>query len=121
MHLLRFAVVRVGRAWLKGNAHESAAFTAIRAMRDICTPYICVYHIVGRIIDPLALFFSTVVSQRSTVYLSRAASTFQNTDFKATVLNYVCFLLRIKIPITAVFCGCSDIFRIKMHLIVENT
>ena len=48
--LLRFALVRVGRAWLKGNAHKSVAFTAIRAMRDICT---CVYHIVGRIIDPL--------------------------------------------------------------------
>ena len=49
------------------------------------------------------------------------ATTFGNTDFKATVLNYVCFLLRIKIPIIAVFCGCSDKFRIKIDLIIENT
>ena len=48
-------------------------------------------------------------------------SSFQNKDFKATVLNYVCFLFRMKIPIIAVFGGCSEKFRIKMHLIVENT
>ena len=53
--------------------------------------------------------------------LSRAASTFENTDFKAIALNYVCFLLGINIPILAVFCGCSDESRIKMHLTVENT
>ena len=83
----------------------------------MCIPY----RRLGRIIDPLALLLSTVSSQRSTVCLSRAGSTFQNTDFKATVLNYVCFLLRVKIPVIAVFCGCSYKFKIKMHLIVENT
>ena len=113
-----YVIKGIGRGWFKANAHESAAFTAIRAKRDT---YTCVYPIVGRIIDPLALFLSTFASYRSTVCLSKAATTFGNTDFKATVLNYVCFLLRIKIPIIAVFCGCSDKFRIKIDLIIENT
>ena len=33
----------------------------------------------------------------------------------------MCFPLRIKIPIVDLFGGCSDEFRIKMHLTVENT
>ena len=56
MHLLRFALIRVGRGWFKRNAHESAAFAAFRAMKDVCT---CVYHIVAlvELSSPLLLFF----------------------------------------------------------------
>ena len=36
MHLLRFALVRVGRGWFKRDAHESAAF-ASSGMRTIKT------------------------------------------------------------------------------------
>ena len=54
---ITFAFVPVGRGWFKRNAHESAAFTAFRAMRDVST-----YLRLGRIIDPLALFLSTAAS-----------------------------------------------------------
>ena len=55
MHLLRFALDRVGRGWFKRNAHEHAAFTAFRAMRDACT---CVYHIVALVeLSTPLLFF----------------------------------------------------------------
>ena len=60
MHLLLFALVRVVRGWFKGNARESAAFTAFKAMRDVCT---CEYHVVALVELSTPLFvFSTVAS-----------------------------------------------------------
>ena len=55
----------------------------------------------------------------SAVYLLSAESQVRNTDFKATVLNFVRFLFRIKIAIIAVFGARWDELMIKMHLTLE--
>ena len=57
MHLLRFALVRVGRGWFKGNAHESAAFTVFRAMRDVCTR-VCHIVVLVELSTPLLFFWA---------------------------------------------------------------
>ena len=67
-------------------------------MRDVRT---CVYQIsiVALVeLSTVLLIFSTVA-----VCLLSAESQVRNTDFKATVLNFACFLFRIKMAIIAVF------------------
>ena len=70
-------------------------------MKDVRT---CVYQIsIVALVELLTvlLIFSTVAM--SAVCLLSAESQVRNTDFKATVLNFVRFLFRIKIAIIAVF------------------
>ena len=59
MHLLRFTLVRVGRGWFKGNAHESSAFTAFRAMTDVCTcTRVCLIVALVELSTPLPFFLA---------------------------------------------------------------
>ena len=55
----------------------------------------------------------------SAVCLLSAESQVGNTDFKATVLNFACFLFRIKMAIIAVFGARWDELMIKMDLTLE--
>ena len=55
MHLSYFTPIQGGRVWFKGNSYECAAFTAFRAIRDLCT---CVYHVVALVELSILLFFT---------------------------------------------------------------
>ena len=56
----------------------------------------------GRIIDPFALFYHGCIIKVHSLLIKGRLFQVRNTYFMAGVLNYVCFLFRIKILIIAV-------------------